>query len=110
MRAVLVFTVALMLCAVSGCDMLKQTNLETAVSTALDKDPRTHDDKFEVSVQAPGEVLITGTVGTPQEIDAVTSIAKAVKGVTKVDNRCKVEEPSSGMIQDTTVDGNGLGM
>ena len=110
MRTLLALSLGLfVLATAAGCDMLKQTNVETSVTQALGADPRTKDYKFEVSVQSPGEVLITGTVGTAQEVDAVTEIAKKVKGVTKVDNRCKVEEPGSNMIQDETVDTPGVG-
>jgi hypothetical protein len=110
MRRQLALALALSLLALCGCSIIKQASLEQAVAKALAADPRTKDYKFEVSLQQPGEVLITGEVGTKQDIDDVTAIAKAVPGVTKVDNRCKTEEPGSGMVQDMTVDGTGLGL
>lgn len=93
-----------------GCDMLKNSQLEGAVAKALAADPRTKDYKFEVSLQNPGEVLITGEVYTAEEIDAVTEIASGVEGITSVVNRCKVPEESSGMFQDTVVPGVGGGL
>lgn len=92
---------------VGSCEMLKGSQLEGAVLKALATDPRTKDFKFEVSQQNPGEVLITGEVYAAADIDAVTEVAKQVKGVTSVVNRCKVPEESSGMMQDTVVPGIG---
>jgi hypothetical protein len=95
-------TICLILC---GCDLLKGSQVEGAVIKALGADPRTSHYKFEVSAQDSGEVVITGEVSTPEEIDAVTQIASAVEGVTSVVNRCKLPEESSGMMQDTIVPG-----
>jgi hypothetical protein len=94
----------------TSCDMMKNSQLEQKVVKALAADPRTKSFDFEVSVKAPGEILITGEVFVPADIDAVTEIAKAVPGVTTVQNNCKVPEESSGMMQDTVVPGVGGGL
>ena len=87
----------------AGCSMIKSTQIEQAVTRALADDQRTASFSFEVSCDDNGAVTITGEVYTPGDIDAVTEIAKAVEGVTAVNNRCHVPEESSGMMQDTVV-------
>jgi hypothetical protein len=109
MPRLLIFALCLLALVAAGCDIIKQTSLEESVMKALNADPRTKDYKFEVSVQGPGEVMITGTVALAKDIDAVTEVAKQVKGVKQVDNHCKVEEPGSNIMQDETVDAPGIG-
>ncbi len=100
MRAIALILIVLTL---AGCDVIKSTQLEQAVVKALAGDDRTKSYSFEVSHQDEGEVLITGEVYSAAEIEAVTEIASAVDGVTKVVNRCKLEETGSGMMQDSVV-------
>jgi hypothetical protein len=109
-RHLVALAFCLLLAGVAGCEMMANTKLEQAVTKALANDSRTKTFDFEVSVGAPGEVLITGEVFTLGDIDAVTEIAKAVPGVKAVQNNCKVPEESSGMMQDTVVPGVGGGL
>jgi hypothetical protein len=109
-RSLVAIAFCLMLASISGCEMMANTKLEQAVTKALANDARTKTFDFEVSVNAPGEVLITGEVFTPGDIDAVTEIAKAVPGVKAVQNNCKIPDESSGMMQDTVVPGVGGGL
>jgi osmotically-inducible protein OsmY len=83
----------------AGCDIIKGTQIEQAVTKALAADQRTSSFEFEVSF-ADGTVTITGEVFKPEDIEAVSEIAKAVKGVTNVVNNCHVPEPGSNMMQD----------
>jgi len=95
--------ISLLALAALSCDVIKATQLEQAVVQALKDDPRTAEYSFEVSRQDDGQVLITGTVYQPAEVDYVTEIAKSVEGVEMVLNRVAVEETGSGMIQDEVV-------
>ncbi|MBN2082262.1 BON domain-containing protein [bacterium] len=103
MRILLCCVVAFFALAALSCDVVKSAQLEQAVIKALKDDPRTAEYTFEVSLQDAGQVLITGTVFTPAEVDYVTEIAKSVEGVELVLNRVAVEEPGSGLIQDEVV-------
>ncbi|MCH7472981.1 BON domain-containing protein [bacterium] len=93
----------LLLASLAGCEIIASSNLESAVLDALREDPRTMATAFEVSHQGEGQVFITGEVSSLIEADAVTEIALAVEGVSKVVNNCHVEEFSSGLIQDEYV-------
>src|SRR5437773_11579800 len=95
MRLNSILVLAFLALLASGCDIIKQTSVEQSVAKALNDDPRTKDYKFEVSLPSPGHVLITGTVGTLEEVDAITDIAQRVKGVTEGDSRRTVEQPGS---------------
>jgi hypothetical protein len=109
-RSLLALAFAVLLALSNGCEMMANNKLEQAVTKALAADARTKSFDFEVSVTEPGTVLITGEVYQAADSDAVTAVAKAVPGVTKVQNNCKVPEESSGMMQDTVVPGVGGGL
>lgn len=94
--------IGLLLLLLAGCDIVKGTQVEQAVVKALAADQRTASFEFEVSYEE-GTVTITGEVFKPEDVDAVTEIAKAVKGVSQVVNKCHVPEPGSNMMQDTVV-------
>jgi osmotically-inducible protein OsmY len=87
----------------AGCDIIKGTQVEQAVVKALAADQRTSSYTFEVNYDGSGTVTITGELFKPEDMDAVTEIAKAVKGVTTVVNKCHVPEPGSNMMQDTVI-------
>jgi osmotically-inducible protein OsmY len=90
--------------ALAACAIIQGTKVENAVLKALAADQRTAEYKFDVSRGDDGTILITGKLFKAEEIAIVTEIAKAVPGVKSVVNRCSIEEPSNGMIQDETVD------
>jgi methionine synthase I (cobalamin-dependent) len=94
---------ALLLAFGAGCDMVKTWQLEKAVTTALQKDERTRSSDYQVTAMQDGTVTISGEADSGEQIDAVTLVAQAVKGVTKVVNNCSVPEESSGMMQDTVI-------
>lgn len=102
MRAILIACCAVL--AVASCSIIHSTRIENSVLKALQADKRTAGYKFDVSLQKEGEVLITGDVDTPDQVDAVTEIALGVKGVDKVINRVQMPEPASGLLQDETID------
>ena len=103
MRTIILLAAVSAIALLSACSVMQATRVEQAVVKALAADSRTSSYKFEVSYQPGGKVLVTGEVFSAADIDAVSEIAKGVTGVTEVVNHCKVEEQSSGMIQDETV-------
>lgn len=100
MRTALCLTTCLLFAA---CSIIQGTQVENAVLAALAKDSRTSQYEFNVVRQDDGAVVITGKVFAPEEINAVTEIAKSVKGVDKVVNNCSLEEQGSNMLQDEYV-------
>ena len=105
MRNLLLISALLLLAAcLAACSIMKTGAIENKVKAALAKDSRTSGSTFEVSCDEQGVVTITGDVETPEASDAVTEIAAAVPGVTRVLNRCRVPEPGSTLMQDFTVD------
>jgi osmotically-inducible protein OsmY len=89
--------------AFTACSIITGAKVEQAVLDALAKDQRTSQYEFQVERQEDGTVVITGKLFKPEEFDAVTAIAKSVKGVDKVVNRCSMEEPGSNLMQDDYV-------
>jgi BON domain len=85
-----------------SCSIIKSTRIENKVMAALNADPRTSKEDFQVSLQADGTVRITGEVQTKDELDAVSEIAKGVTGVKQVLNQCTVPDYSNNQFQDTT--------
>ena len=95
---------ALLLSLLAGCTVLASSRIEGAVKKALHDDARLASYSFEVDHQGQGEVLITGKVWSEAELAAVSEIAEKVDGVTKVLNRCSIEEQGGGgLIQDEVV-------
>ncbi len=93
-----------LLLLLASCSIIKGTQIEQAVTKALADDSRTASYKFEVSCDDNGEVTITGELYKPEDLDAVTEIATAVKGVTSVVNKCHVpDQGSGGMMQDEVI-------
>jgi hypothetical protein len=104
LRAILVLIFASLLLCTASCDLIKGGQLEGKVKKALAADPRTASSDFEVAAEPDGTVTITGEVTGPEESAAVTEIAQAVEGVTKVVNNTAAAEPGSTIMQDTVVD------
>jgi hyperosmotically inducible periplasmic protein len=72
--------------------MADDTAITAEVKIKLSKAPSLKDVKIEVST-TEGVVTLTGNVKTKQAKGAATKIAKAVKGVTSVDNNISIEKP-----------------
>jgi hypothetical protein len=98
-------TAALVMVAVllAGCEMLGQWNVEKEVEKALANDQRTARFSFNIAATPEGVVNITGEVDTAADLDVVTSIAKAVKGVTSVINNCSYPDNVTNPLMDDTV-------
>jgi osmotically-inducible protein OsmY len=76
-------------------DHSTRAKLETAVSDALGVAGGI--DASEVIVTAKGEdVFLDGVVGTPQEIERATAVARAISGVHSVENRISVGPAGNG--------------
>ena len=103
MRRVVLVLLVLGAAVTAACDVLESSRIEGAVLKALAADSRTGSYEYQVSYQGDGQVVITGEVSNPAEVDAVTEVALGVDGVTLVVNNCHVEEHGSGLIQDEVV-------
>src|SRR5262245_25889394 len=94
---------ALLTVLASSCTLIESGRIEGKVKAALAKDERTQAYSFEIDYQGKGRVLITGTVWSAAELEAVAEVAAGVEGVEEVVNRCNIEEQGSGMLQDEVV-------
>lgn len=81
----LVFTAVGMLCLFSGCDVMKNTSLQSTIKEELRQHPDVQYEKLTINV-VDGVVTISGELYTREEINKVVEIVEGIEGVVQVKN------------------------
>lgn len=74
--------------------VVKDSVITTKIKAELAKDKVRSLIHIHVETDRNGAVVLSGNAKTQQDIDAATSIAKAVEGVTSVQNNVKIKADS----------------
>ena len=94
------FTIILIL-FVSACGNYQSAGVVRHVKYALERDARTALSSFEIIYQSEGEIVISGYVSSGEERKAVTEIAREVKGVMVVVNKCIAPPTAEEILRDS---------
>jgi hyperosmotically inducible protein len=73
-------------------EAVKDSIITTKIKAEMAKDKSVSAMHIKVETDANGVVQLSGTAKSQSEADKAVTLAKAVKGVTSVDNQIKVQE------------------